>query len=83
MEASPPAVTATRTRTASVTGVKIAGANLSGHYTVQVQTTGDWITVREGELSGNEQEGVAVHRPLHIALIRFGPIAGLGGLLRL
>ncbi len=47
-------VTATLTRTASVTGVKIAGANLSGHYTVQVQTTGDWITVREGELSGNE-----------------------------
>ena len=47
-------VTATLTRTASVTGVKIAGANLTGHYTVQVQTTGDWITVREGELSGNE-----------------------------
>lgn len=47
-------VTATLARTASVTGVKIAGENLTGHYTVQVQTTGGWITVREGELSGNE-----------------------------
>ncbi len=47
-------VTATLARTASVTGVKIAGENLTGHYTVQVQTTGGWITVREGKLSGNE-----------------------------
>ena len=47
-------VTATLAKTASVTGVKIAGENLTGHYTVQVRTTGGWITVREGELSGNE-----------------------------
>ena len=47
-------VTAALTKTASVTGVKIAGTNLTGHYAVEVQTSGGWIKVREGELSGDE-----------------------------
>lgn len=48
------AVTAALTKATPVTGVKIAGANLNGHYTVEVRTAADWIKVREGELSGGE-----------------------------
>ena len=48
------AVTAALTKATPVTGVKIAGADLTGRYTVEVRTAADWIKVREGELSGSE-----------------------------